>query len=101
MAILAAFNSPEVEVIGLSSLFGNVRTPMATANAVFLRELADRHDVRALLHANMLPFVTSRYLHGTFARCNERALSSRLALGAFPHLRSCHLPATTQACRVA
>ncbi len=50
MAILAAFNSPEVEVIGLTSLFGNVRTPMATANAVFLRELADRHDVRALFH---------------------------------------------------
>ncbi len=47
MAILAAFNSPEVEVVGLTSLFGNVRTPMATANAVFLRELADRHDVRA------------------------------------------------------
>ena len=47
MAILAAFNSPEVEVIGLTSLFGNVRTPMATANAVFLRELANRHDVRA------------------------------------------------------
>ena len=48
MAILAAFNSPEVEVIGLTSLFGNVRTPMATANAVFLRELAGRHDVRPL-----------------------------------------------------
>ena len=47
MAILAAFNSPEVEVIGMTSLFGNVRTPMATANAVFLRELAGRHDVRA------------------------------------------------------
>jgi len=50
MAILAAFNSQEVEVIGLTSLFGNVRTPMATANAVFLRELADRHDVRPRIH---------------------------------------------------
>lgn len=47
MAILAAFNSPEVEVIGLTTLFGNVRTPTATSNAVFLRELAGRHDVRA------------------------------------------------------
>lgn len=45
MAILAAFNSPEVEVIGLTTLFGNVRTPTATSNAVFLRELAGRHDV--------------------------------------------------------
>ena len=47
MAILAAFSSPEVEVIGLTTLFGNVRTPTATSNALFLRELAGRHDVRA------------------------------------------------------
>ena len=55
MAILAAFNSPEVEVIGLTTLFGNVRTPTATANAVFLRELAGRHDVRTDPKAMILP----------------------------------------------
>jgi uridine nucleosidase len=45
MAILAAFNSPEVEVIGLTSIFGNVPTAMATRNALVLAELAGRADV--------------------------------------------------------
>ena len=35
-AILLALRSPEVEVIGITSLFGNVRTKMATQNALFL-----------------------------------------------------------------
>ena len=48
MAILAAFNSPEVEVVGLTTIYGNVPTPMATANALFLRELAGREDVSGL-----------------------------------------------------
>lgn len=45
MAILSAFNSPEVEVIGLTSLFGNVPTTMATHNATYLTQLAGRSDV--------------------------------------------------------
>ncbi len=45
MAILAAFNSPAVEVVGLTTLFGNVSTPQATANALVLRELAGREEV--------------------------------------------------------
>lgn len=40
MAILAAFNWPEVEVLGLTTLFGNVPTDMATDNALILRDLA-------------------------------------------------------------
>ena len=45
MAILAAFNSPDVQVVGLTSIYGKVPTRMATSNAVFLRELAGRPDV--------------------------------------------------------
>lgn len=45
MAILAAFNSPEVEIIGLTTLFGNVPTSMATANALHLVARAGRPDV--------------------------------------------------------
>lgn len=45
MAILAAFNSPDIQVIGLTSIYGNVPTRMATSNAVFLCELAGRPDV--------------------------------------------------------
>ena len=49
MAILAAYNSPGVEIIGLTTIFGNVRTPQATANALYLRELAKREEVRPQL----------------------------------------------------
>ena len=46
MAILAAFNaSAEVEVLGLTTMYGNVPTRMATRNAITLREMAGRRDV--------------------------------------------------------
>ena len=44
-AIASAFNSPEVDVIGLTSIFGNVQTAKATENAFFLLKLAEREDV--------------------------------------------------------
>ena len=46
MAILAAFNSPEVEVIGLTTIYGNVPTEMATRNALHLLRLAGKKEVR-------------------------------------------------------
>jgi inosine-uridine nucleoside N-ribohydrolase len=45
MAILFAFASPELEVVGLTSIFGNVHTPLATQNALRLVELAGRPHV--------------------------------------------------------
>ena len=44
-AILLALRSPEVEVIGITSLFGNVRTKMATQNALLLMEKFGRPDI--------------------------------------------------------
>ena len=44
-AILLALRSPEIEVIGLTSLFGNVRTPTATKNALHLLERFGRSDI--------------------------------------------------------
>ena len=41
LAIVFAFNSPELEVIGLTSIFGNVDTPLATANALRLLDIVD------------------------------------------------------------
>lgn len=49
MAILAAFNSPEVEIVGLTSIYGNVPTSMATRNAITLCALAGRVDVSTVL----------------------------------------------------
>ena len=45
MAIACAFNSPEVEIIGLTSIFGNVHTPQATQNCFFLLDMAQQSQV--------------------------------------------------------
>ncbi len=45
MAILFAFAAPELEVLGLTSIFGNVHTATATQNALHLVEFAGRPTV--------------------------------------------------------
>ena len=45
MAILTAMNSEEVDIIGLTTIFGNVYTPTATRNAFKLLEIAGKTQV--------------------------------------------------------
>ncbi|GAB4858957.1 Probable uridine nucleosidase 2 [Ancistrocladus abbreviatus] len=45
MAIFVALQSPEVEVIGLTTIYGNVYTTLATRNALHLLETAGRNDI--------------------------------------------------------
>ncbi|KAK4566052.1 hypothetical protein RGQ29_002305 [Quercus rubra] len=45
MAIFVALRSPEVEVIGLTTIYGNVYTTLATTNALHLLEVAGRTDI--------------------------------------------------------
>ena len=45
MAILLAFASPEIEVVGLSTVFGNTGGDVTTQNALRLVELAGRPDI--------------------------------------------------------
>ncbi|BAT85847.1 hypothetical protein LR48_Vigan03g241000 [Vigna angularis] len=45
MAILMAFQSSEVDVLGLTSVFGNTTTELSTRNALLLCEIAGREDV--------------------------------------------------------
>ena len=45
MAIYFALRSPELEVIGLTTIFGNVHTTLATTNALRLLEIAGRPDI--------------------------------------------------------
>jgi inosine-uridine nucleoside N-ribohydrolase len=45
MAIFLALRSPEVSVIGLTTIFGNVHTDLATVNALRLLEIAGRNDI--------------------------------------------------------
>ncbi|KAH9604156.1 hypothetical protein KSS87_010496 [Heliosperma pusillum] len=45
MAIFVALKSPEVDVIGLTTIYGNVYTTLATRNALHLLEIAGRTDI--------------------------------------------------------
>jgi inosine-uridine nucleoside N-ribohydrolase len=45
MAIFLALASPELEVIALSTIFGNVQTDLATTNALRLLEIAGRTEI--------------------------------------------------------
>lgn len=45
MAIMMAFQTPEVEVVGLTTIFGNVSTEDATRNALLLCEIAGCQNV--------------------------------------------------------
>lgn len=54
MAILLAFNSPELEVVGLTTVFGNVTTTNGTQNALRLVEFADHAHV-PVAHGAELP----------------------------------------------
>ena len=59
MAIFMALRSPELEVIGLTTIFGNVETHLATKNALRLLEIAGRADIpvaRGADHPLAVPF---------------------------------------------
>ncbi|KAL4588356.1 hypothetical protein LXL04_001240 [Taraxacum kok-saghyz] len=45
MAIFLALRSPEITVIGLTTIYGNVYTTLATRNALHLLEVAERTDI--------------------------------------------------------
>lgn len=45
LAIFLALASPELDVIGLTTIFGNADTEITTRNALVLLEIAERHDI--------------------------------------------------------
>ena len=54
MALACAWNSPDIEIIGLTTIFGNVHTQTATNNAFVLTQLAGKPDVSTLsLHLTL------------------------------------------------
>ncbi|MBK5299111.1 MAG: nucleoside hydrolase [Vicinamibacteria bacterium] len=68
MAILFALRSPALEVLGITTVFGNAHIDMGTANALRLVELAGR-DVpvaRGAAHPLILPLAPPpEFVHGT------------------------------------
>ncbi len=45
MAIFFALASPEIEVVGVTTIFGNAHTDVTTRNALSLLEIAERSDI--------------------------------------------------------
>lgn len=73
MAILFALAAPELEVVGLTTIFGNVETPLATLNALHLLEFAGKPRIPVAHGAE-------RPLQGTF-RGPSAAVHGRDGLG--------------------
>ena len=67
LAILLALASPELEVVGITAVAGNVPLPLTQKNARIVCELAGRPDVRVFAGAPrplVRPLVTAEEVHG-------------------------------------
>ena len=67
IAILLALASPELEVLGITAVAGNVPLELTQTNARKICELAGRTDMRVFAGASrplVRPLVTAEYVHG-------------------------------------
>lgn len=67
VAILLALGSPELEVLGITCVAGNVPLALTTRNARIVCELAGRRDVKIFAGCDrplLRPLVTAEYVHG-------------------------------------
>ncbi len=67
VAILAALGSPELEVVAITTVAGNVPLPLTTRNALLMTELAGRTDVPVYAGSEqpmVRPLRTAEYVHG-------------------------------------
>lgn len=64
MAIFYALSSPEFEVVGLTTVFGNAATSICTQNALRLLEIAERFDIPVAAGAEHSLTMPSREIGG-------------------------------------
>ena len=67
VAILLAFASPELQVLGITTVAGNVPLALTTRNALVVRELAGRPEVPVFAGADrplVRPLRTAEHIHG-------------------------------------
>jgi purine nucleosidase len=68
VAILLALASPEIELLGITTVAGNVPLALTTRNALQVVELAGRPEVpvhAGAAHPLLRPLITAEYVHGT------------------------------------
>ena len=67
VAILLAISSPELEILGITTVAGNVPLSLTTKNALIVTELAQRQDIGVFAGCEeplSRPLVTAEYVHG-------------------------------------
>ena len=64
MALLLALKSPELDLVGVTTVFGNVNCNQASINALKLLELADRSDI-PVAKGSDVPLIIKPHIHGT------------------------------------
>ena len=67
VAILLALSSPELEILGITTVAGNVPLSLTTKNALIVTELAQRQDIGVFAGCEKplsRPLVTAEYVHG-------------------------------------
>ena len=96
MALLFALASPELEIVGLTTIFGNVHTDLATQNALRLLEFAGRPEI-PVAHgaANPAPARRQHANDRTHTRCFPHRYSpdARHANVRGPNSHPCRLDA--------
>ena len=74
LAIYYALAAPELEVVGVTTIFGNCETPLSTINALRLLEIAGRSDIPVAEGAHaplVVPFGgAADFVHGTDGQGN-------------------------------
>ncbi len=74
MAIFYALHSPEFELLGLTTIFGNAHTPTCTTNALRLLEIAERTDIPVAEGAHrplVMPYLgPADFVHGADGQGN-------------------------------
>ena len=67
VALAMLFASPDIEIVGISSIFGNVTVDLTTKNAKLILEAVDRTDIpisRGAHYPLHIPLDTSPFVHG-------------------------------------
>ncbi|PWZ09913.1 putative uridine nucleosidase 2 [Zea mays] len=75
MAIFQALRSPELEVLGLTTTFGNVHTALATHNALHLK--ATKLRIASFVHGSNGLRIAS-FVHGSDGHCGSRLMPPML-----------------------
>jgi purine nucleosidase len=83
VAILLALASPELDVLGITAVAGNVPLPLTTKNALIVCELAGREDVKVFAGCDAplsRALVTAEHVHGKTGLDGPQLPTPKMAL---------------------